>query len=386
MKIAVIGRGTAGCMSALMLNHKIDAEIEWYFDPSIKPQAVGEGSTLKLPSVLHETLNFSAKDFHEVDATIKTGIYKEDWGSKRKPFLHDFPSPHTAIHFNANKLQDYVHSKLKNHINVIPKNVKSDNVDADFVLDCSGRPDSYEAFDRVESIPVNAVHVTQCYWEYPRFNYTLAIARPYGWVFGIPLQNRCSVGYLYNKDINTLEEIKEDVLYIFDRFNLTPSEDTNSFSFNNYKRKENFNGNIAYNGNASFFLEPLEATTFGCVANINQDILEHWIGPYSKEESEERYKAHLTACESIIMLHYYSGSSFNTHFWEYAKEKGRLFMEGADESLLYMMKNSKTPDKLGSYGSVFRLPNIPSVNLAALYSAWWEGSFAQNIEGLNIKV
>ena len=57
---------------------------------------------------------------------------------------------------------------------------------------------------------------------------------------GIPLQNRCSIGYMYNNKINSLEEVKEDVKNIFEEFNLQPSETTNAFSFKNYYRNTNF--------------------------------------------------------------------------------------------------------------------------------------------------
>ncbi len=384
MKIAIIGKGTVGCVTALTSAHASLGEVDWYFDPDKKPQAVGEGSTLTLPRTLHETLNFSVKDFSKIDATVKTGIYKEDWGTTSKPFLHDFPSPQVAMHFNATKLQDYIEDALKDSVNIIKKNVSSSDIDADYILDCSGRPTSYEDFDESPYIPVNSVFVTQCYWPFPAFNHTLAIARPYGWVFGIPLQNRCSVGYMYNKDINTLEEVKEDIKYIFERFNLTPSKDTNAFSFNNYRRKENFVDNVCYNGNASFFLEPLEATTFGSALNINSVAQGHYNKRFTKEQSESRYQAIMDAGEAIIMLHYSAGSSFKSDFWSYAKERGSKYMEQADDSVLYMLKHSKKPKRLGSYASSFVQPDSQTMHFEALYSAWWEGSFSQNVEGLGL--
>jgi hypothetical protein len=85
----------------------------------------------------------------------------------------------------------------------------------------------------------------------------------YGWVFGIPLQNRISIGYLYNSDINSIEDIKKDIQNVFDEYHLTPSEKTQNFSFNSFYRKNNFSSKVIYNGNASFFLEPLEATSTG---------------------------------------------------------------------------------------------------------------------------
>ena len=98
-------------------------------------------------------------------------------------------------------------------------------------------------------IPVNNAYVTQCNWGNIRLDHSLTIARPYGWVFGIPLQNRVSIGYLFNDKFNTVEDIKEDVKYIFERFNLTPTDKTNHIKFSNYYRKENFTNKMAYAGN-----------------------------------------------------------------------------------------------------------------------------------------
>ena len=385
MKITIVGRGTAGCMSAAYFARHSGCEIDWYYDPNINPQAVGEGSNLSLPSRLQDCVNFSARDFSKIDGTIKTGIWKDGWGKGMKPYLHDFPAPATSIHFNAIKLQEYVESKISNFVNIKKENVDIKNIDSDFILDCSGKPKDYTDYCMSKYIPVNSVFVTQCYWDFPRFNHTLTIARPYGWVFGIPLQNRCSIGYMYNKDINSLEEVQEDVKQVFEQYDLIPSEDTNSFSFKNYKRRNNFDGNIAYNGNASFFLEPLEATSFGNVDSINYTTLNYWFSNHSLDISERKYHSIIDSTENIIMLHYYAGSDFVSDFWEYAEERGRKCLEYADESLYYMMKNSTTPIGLGNYLDSFVFPDGMSPELDALYKSWPECSFAQNMVGLGLR-
>jgi hypothetical protein len=383
-RVAVIGKGTAGCMSAAYFAYNTDCEVDWYFDPNIKPQSVGEGSNLALPTKLNDIFGFGARDFPRIDATVKTGIYKENWGKGTKPFLHDFPSPATAIHFSAPKLQDYVADRLKDFVNIKPMNVLAKDVEADFVMDCSGKPVEFGSHKESDYIPVNSVYVTQCYWDYPRFNHTLTIARPYGWVFGIPLGNRCSIGYMYNKDISSLEEVMLDVQNIFDEYKLVPSDDTNNFSFKNYKRKSNFDDRIAYNGNASFFLEPLEATSFSTVDVVNFITFQHWFTKKDLNLASELYDAYLQAQESIIMLHYYAGSDFKTPFWEYAEERGRKCMEQVDDSFKYMLKHSVTPTGLGSYEDYFIPAQRQTMDMEALYSSWWEGSFAQNVRGLGL--
>lgn len=381
-RVAVIGRGTVGSMTAAYFHRYVDADISWFFDTSIPPQAVGEGSNLTLPRRMHECLNFSPRDFPLVDGTVKTGIYKENWGASGKSFLHDFPSPMTSIHFNANRLQDYVFDKLKDVIDVHDANVTADDIDADFVMVCSGRPSDYSEFTESEYIPVNAVHVTQCYWDVPLFDYTLTIARPYGWVFGIPLRNRCAIGYLYNKDINTEQEILADVQNVFMQYGLTPSASTNSFSFKNYRRKDNFSPRVSYNGNASFFLEPLEATSFSTADAVNSAAMLNWFSGHGAKVTNDRYQAILNANESIIMLHYAAGSTFKTAFWEFAQERGMSCMQKSSSGFKYMLENARLPNIGETYSKTFRRPNPSSLEFDAVYSAWWEGSFAQNIDGL----
>jgi len=51
-KLAIIGKGTAGCYALSHFMRWTDWEIDLIHDPDIKPQAVGEGSDLVLPASL----------------------------------------------------------------------------------------------------------------------------------------------------------------------------------------------------------------------------------------------------------------------------------------------------------------------------------------------
>jgi hypothetical protein len=332
-------------------------------------------------------LGFSAKDFPLVDGYVKTGIFKRGWSTAKKEYLHAFPSPAVALHFNANKMQDYIHGRLKEHVDLFAQNTTPDNIDADYVIDCSGRPKDYSQHSQSSYIPVNAVHVNQCYWDAPKFSHTLTIARPYGWVFGIPLQNRCSVGYLYNSDINTLEEVKEDLKEIFSDFGLTPSEETNSFGFNNYSKNRNFTNRVASNGNSSFFLEPLEATSFQAANTITVSAMNYLNGHSSVEENNSRYRKMIANVERIIMLHYFAGSKYNTPFWDYAQERGQRCMEEArlDPAFCQMIKYAYPASTFGGFPEVVMDSGHASEDFSNLSSLWWSGAFSQNIDGLGIR-
>ena len=387
-KYAVIGRGTVGCMSALQMKLNFpDAKVEWHYDPTIKPQAVGEGTTLTLPHLLNKALGFSGKDFNLVDAYVKTGIFKRGWSATEEEFLHDFPTPSTAIHFNANKMQDYIYGRLKDHVDLFEHNITPDDIDADYIIDCSGRPKDYSQHSQSAYIPVNAVHVNQCYWDAPKFSHTLTIARPYGWVFGIPLQNRCSVGYLYNSDINTLEEVKEDIKAIFSDFGLTPSKETNSFGFKNYSKNRNFTDRLASNGNSSFFLEPLEAMSFGMANHVLDNAMNCIQGIMSTEQANMDYVGLIRNVERIIMLHYFAGSKYNTPFWDYARERGERCMETGkyDKAFCDMIEHAYPAGTFGRAPAVILNSGQASMDFLHLNNLWWSPSFAQNLDGLGIR-
>lgn len=341
-RISVLGRGTAGALSIVnflkfkkAVNKNI--EIEWLYDENIKPQAVGEGSTLSLPNTLFNGLGFVHGDLSKIDGTFKHGIRKINWGNN-PDYIHEFSPPHVAYHFNAVKLQRYILDTVDSSILVKTGNFSYEDIDSDFILDCSGVNNKKDLFYQSEAIPVNSAYVTQCYWNLPEFFHTLTIARPYGWVFGIPLQNRCSIGYLFNSEINTLEEVKEDAKEIFATYNLIPSNDTNHIKFGNYYRKENFNGRIGFNGNASFFLEPLEATSLSVMDSVCSLFLDTSFNGMPDEVANKFYIDRLTDVERIIALHYFAGSKFKTDFWRLAEEKGTKCIEKACKDANWVSK------------------------------------------------
>lgn len=365
-RIVVIGNGTAGMLTVMhYLKWADNSEIDLYFDPSIKPQSVGEGANLILPKNLGECLSFTYTDLENINGTLKYGIKKSGWTEKE--YTHHFLPGNVSYHFSAVELQNFILSTIKNRINIVEKNVNSSDIDADLIIDCSGTPKNYDDFYMSECIPVNSVYVTPCYWDVPRFNYTLTIARPYGWVFGIPLKNRCSIGYMYNHNINNLEEIKEDVKNVFTQYNLIPGSETNQFNFKNYYRKTNFTERVAYNGNCSFFLEPMEATsisTMDIIQRLTFDV--HFLG-MPIEIANKRYLEVIDEIENVIMLHYLTGSTYDTNFWDFAKHR-------AEKKLSSAMKDSKFVKMIS--------PGMEENTFA--YGSWGYPSFQENIKGLGI--
>lgn len=326
-KLTVVGRGTVGCSSILHFLRWTDWEIDWVFDPKIIPTAVGEGTNLLLPAALARNMCFDSVDMLKVQSTPKLGVWKRNWGATGKDFYHPFLSGQTGIHFNAVDLQNYIFDKVRENprIRAIEQHaVDYENLDSDFVLVCTGSPtenDLTTDFDLHKNIPVNSCIVFQCPWEYPKFHFSVTFAKKYGWVFGIPLTNRCAIGYVHNYQYATEEQIKEDVQDILDEFKLVPAR-SNSLKFRNYSRKQNFSTKVCFNGNASYFLEPLEATSTGFADYVNRWAYDLWNGNKSLSLVNAAYKGEINAVESMICMHYAAGSIYDNEFWKYAQTLG----------------------------------------------------------------
>ena len=52
------------------------------------------------------------------------------------------------------------------------------HVDADFIIDCSGKPTDHTELELAEYIPVNTALVKRCYWDYPQYTHTRTLTSP----------------------------------------------------------------------------------------------------------------------------------------------------------------------------------------------------------------
>ena len=133
--------------------------------------------------------------------------------------------------------------------------------------------------------------------------------------------------------------------------------------FENYYRKQNFNEKVSYNGNASFFLEPLEATSLNVsIRMVNQCLTLLTNGDLRKQNN--RYQAILEETIDIIMLHYLVDPPVKNLFWEYANHKAKEWLSN----------RYKTYPKI----------RLITKNSPLHYSTWFDGSFKQNLTGLGL--
>ena len=321
MKITVVGGGNAGCLTALhyayYTSNQSNVKIELRHNPEIQSEKVGQATVLTTPCLLWEALGF---DWHnnKLDATFKSGILYENWGKTNKQFFHGFPADRMAMHFSPKKLQECIlESKL---FDVVEDNIDSlEDIDADFIFDCRGKPDSFEGYEELVN-PNNSAILGKPKIDTSDLDWTRAVATPDGWCFVIPTtktspSHRYSYGYIYNRNITDTKTATNNFKKLFD------VDITQSLNFRNYLAKEPIIDNrIILNGNALFFLEPLESSAVETYSHWIKLTFDWVVGGNERPRTIERaIREYVHQTEKFILWHYANGSAYNTKFWEYAK-------------------------------------------------------------------
>ena len=324
MKITVLGRGNAGCLTALYYSYytrnQKDIHIELIHDPDIPPEKVGQATVLEPPGLLWKALGINWYD-NPIDATPILCILYENWGKKNHKFFHPFPLNDVTIHYTPSRLQDVILES--GYFDVKEKHIDDYNqIDSDFIFDCRGRntnkqDDYYNLINPVNSVLLGESNSKEC-----DINWTRAVATPDGWTFVIPKTTQnTSYGYLYNDKITSIEEASANFEKLFD-FSKGEIEKKTSLKFNNYIAKRPIiDDRIILGGNRLFFLEPLEATAIQAYLFWAQRTFWWIIDKRSNPNfaTQELYK-YTTQLQNFILWHYVFGSKYNTPFWRYAQE------------------------------------------------------------------
>lgn len=316
-KIAIIGAGNAGCLTALHYyywsRNDLD-KITIYHDPTVPIEKVGQGTAIKVTELIFNTLNIDFIENNPIKATIKHGIMYENWG-KRNVF-HNFPFHYVGCHYVPHLLSNVIlNSDL---FEVVEKKINDPEkeIDADYIFDCRGKTSRGFKDTSTKLInPLNSVLVSRKPGRDLNLTYTRCVATPDGWTFVIPNHDSVSYGYLYNNKITKIEDAKNNFSNMFD---VTPDFE---FQFDNYIEKSMWYGKrTILNGNRFSFLEPLEATSTGFYLDLARESWDHIFNGKSKEECNSNIQKEMKKIETFVLWHYQAGSKFNTPFWEYTKQ------------------------------------------------------------------
>lgn len=223
---------------------------------------------------------------------------------------------------------------------------------ADLFIDCSGfrgvlieqvLHTGYE--DWTQWLPCDRAVAMPTASTLPRPPLTQAIARPAGWRWRIPLQQRAGNGYVYSS-----RHIDDDIA-LADLINqVGPGEaDPKFLRFTTGRRKAFWNKNVVALGLASGFLEPLESTSIHLAISGVYNLLDHFPDLDFEPANTAAYNAELAAemnhIRDFIILHYCGTRRDDTAFW-----RGCATMELPDtlrERIELYRRSGRIPNRPG---------------------------------------
>ena len=355
-RIAVVGRGTAGSLAAASvtcLHPDSDCELHHIYDSRIPVVGVGEGSWPSLVQELHQLTGLPHEAVQQrLKGTRKYGVAFEGWGRRDRDFTHYFTPQQVsyAYHLSADLMADLLHEGTRaRHIDakVLEITRVEDGAQVEFeglppehydlVFDARGFPRELRS-DRhidISFIPTNTAVIRRCpatireQREGPilQHTYTRAVARPHGWVFVIPLAVHTSYGYIFNRDVSTLEQVESDFDEFLDSDGVPEFEQRAVIPFPNFIHRRIFDGAIARIGNAAAFMEPLEATAIvsaqlqiGMVLQIRLNRSVEHLGRDAPVVNRFLI-GNMLRYGLFVGWHYSCGSGYDSEFWRYARDR-----------------------------------------------------------------
>jgi tryptophan halogenase len=291
--IVIIGGGTAGWLTALVVNKFWkNTNVTLIESSKIGILGAGEGGTSNFGKMLSLLDINQQKFFDRTKSTVKGGLLLYNWTGQNELSKHLFfgDGPNEinksyAYHFDARLVAEYFKEiALSRGVNWVDGEVTKVNnegdsitnielkdsslINLDFVFDCSG-------FAR---LIIDGVHNEEWvgYSEYLMMNKAMTFFLPQndtytfkdkshtemtsmncGWMFKIPLQHRWGCGYAFNNNYISVEDAKREIEdYIGNEITIQKV-----FDFKPGTHKRSWIGNSISIGLSYGFIEPLEATS-----------------------------------------------------------------------------------------------------------------------------
>lgn len=346
--IVVIGGGTAGWLTALVVNKfHTDSNVILIESSKIGVLGAGEGGTPNFGRML-SLLDINQNEFFEkTKSTIKGGLHLYNWTGCNELMRHTFsgeePNLFTqqyAYHFDTKLVAEYFRNiGIKRGISIVDGEVDKIHlegnditkinlkdgtfIELDFVFDCSG-------FAR---IIIDKVYNEEwvSYSDYLLSNkaitfflpqetqnilktktYTKATSMNSGWLFEIPLQHRWGCGYIFNNNFISVEDAKKEIEQLKSKEIIL----NKIYDFNPGTYKRSWIGNSISIGLSYGFIEPLEATSL--MSTIMQ--LKRLIDVKFDEGYKDNYNKwcyQINEQNLIFIRYHYMCERDDTPFWKY---------------------------------------------------------------------
>jgi hypothetical protein len=295
MDIEIIGNGLPAhlALSKIYKNNNI----KWDYEESNFELPMS--STLDLIPFLMDNIKFEWTDLENFNGNIKTGVKKVNFNNNT--FYSNFQAPYVALHFDTLSMSNY----LYNRCNYTPTN------DSIFTIN-TNKPSSFDTYKLLEHVPTNCA-VGYKFKENNSITHTTIEASEFGWIQTIPTKDYLYVYYIFNKDINSPEEIADTLPLKNYPYKI--------IDFDSFYYQDPFQEKELKLGLNCFFIEPFDATSISGnlrILDLYDDLSKKLI---SKDYALYLYYDYIKECMEVLMMHYISDVPFDTEFWKLAKEK-----------------------------------------------------------------
>ena len=397
MNIIIVGGGTAGYLSALMLSHKTDYNITIIKSPNISTIGVGESTVGSFIETLRDHCGINMDEFNfYVRPITKYGI-ELDFGYT--PFHYTFDYAFDVIDYKSNlpngfnfkggnygnsKLSKYMIEKINAHPNpestayhienslfldylekvllirgvkIISEEItdikKDGNIiqllnnkyEADYFIDCSGFK-SILSNSEWYSYNNMLINDRALFFQKRLGNsirpYTKGTTMNNGWLWEIDHNDKTACGYVYSSNHITDEEAK---LEAESKLDIT-IDNSRIIKFKSGRLKEHWIGNVITLGNSDGFVEPLEASSIMVILKLSKDIID--IITYGKNQYNliKKYNIfvnnYLDTIRDFIFIHFAFNKKLDTEYWKEYRSKSGLLQNGIGADLLEYYKQNHT--------------------------------------------
>jgi len=278
-----------------------------------------------------------------------------------------------ALHIDCIKLIQYVREKIKNKITIIEKEVVGiasistdrgieslilkggDIIEGDLFIDCTGHKsvlkdvrDTVDLSDRLYVNTALAGHIPYTNREEQLKPYVSCPVVDSGWIWEIPLQSRIGSGIVFNRDITSPEEAKQE---FYDHWG--QEVDLKLIDWTPYYDKKQWDKNVISIGLSAGFIEPLESTGIALICEGIAIACKQLQSGYYTEHDINYFNSWMTQgfeiCTDFVNMHY-SKSYKDTKFWRYVRENYKM-----SDTQKFYLDNMKSKDKsiLGGKNWIF---------------------------------
>ena len=377
--ITIVGGGTAGLVTALILATRLNNKIKVIKSDKIGIVGVGEGSTEHWEDFMNVCDIDVFELIKETDATVKLGIYFKDW--TEKPYFHNvtsfnqtkigqFPAglalnyvegkeqiyctdyytldskvefttkeaPSRQFHFNTFKLVAYLTKKCKaKGVEIIEDEILDVIVDKDGINSLIGEKQTYKSDFYIDCTGFAKLLITKLgakwvsYRKYLKLNeviafpteetdeytpFTTATAMNSGWMFRLPVWGRWGNGYIYDNNFCTKDQAVEEV----EKHIGKKIEVGRHLHFDPGALDKAWIKNCMASGLGANFVEPLEASSIATTIHQAFVFLNHFFPDNQKEIDTFNNKMNviMSNIKDFIALHYQVKRK-DTDFWKNIK-------------------------------------------------------------------